>query len=73
MKDALWVLGVLVFGSGIVLAIITVWFAFGIAIRIVAFVIAVFAVLWFGGYVLYSWWTECVVEPYRARKKNRGK
>jgi phosphoglycerol transferase MdoB-like AlkP superfamily enzyme len=73
MKNALWVLGCVATGIGFILAVVTAWFAFGFFIRIIAFLVALIGVVFFAAFVMWSWWTECVVEPYRVkRKKKRG-
>lgn len=69
MKQALMVLGGLALGIGFILAVVTAWFAFGFFIRIIAFLVAIIAVLVFSAFVVWSWWHECVVEPYQAKKK----
>lgn len=73
MKEALKVLGWIAFLLGASLAILTLIFAFSIGIRIVGFLLALFGVGGFFVYVLWSWWIECVVEPFRKRKNSKGK
>lgn len=74
MKDALKVIGWTAFVLGAALSVLTLLFAFSIGIRIIGFLIAVFGVGGFLCYVVWSWWTECVIEPIRSkRKSNRRK
>ena len=71
MKDALKVIGWVSFGLGCIIAIFTLIFAFSIGIRILGFLLALFGVGGFLCYVVWSWWTECVIEPIRKKKKPR--
>lgn len=71
MKQALKVLVGLALGIGFILAVVTVWFAFGLFLRIIAFIVAIVGVVVFFAFVVWSWWHECVVEPYQEKKKGR--
>ena len=69
MKNALWVLACISVVIGVTLAIVTVWFAVGLILRIIAFLMAVFAVMMILAFIVWSWWAECVVEPYQLKRK----
>lgn len=67
MKEALKVIGYISFGIGALLTILTLIFAFSIGVRIVGILVALFGVVWFFGFVAWSWWTECVVIHFRKK------
>ena len=69
MKQALMVIGYVSFGIGSLITILTLIFAFSIGIRILGVLVAIVGVIWFLGFVVWSWWTECVIEPLRKKKK----
>lgn len=69
MKDALKVIAWTAFGIGCVITFFTLVFAFSIGIRIVGVLIAIFGVGGFICYVVWSWWTECVLPSLRKKKK----
>lgn len=69
MKEAFKVIGYISFGIGVLIAILTLIFAFSVGIRILGVLIAIVGVIWFFGFVVWSWWTECVIEPLRKKKK----
>ncbi len=69
MKNALVALGWIAFSIGGLLTLLTLIFAFSIGIRIVGVLLAVFGVGGFLCYVVWSWWTECVIAPLRSKKR----
>jgi len=71
MKKALWVLASISVIAGVLLAIVTVWFAVGLILRIIAFLIAIIGVILIVAFIVWSWWQECVVEPYQLKRKLR--
>jgi len=73
MRKALSVLIGLAVALGFALAVITAWFAFGFILRIIGFLVAIIGVLFVCAFIGWSWWTECVVEPYRAKRKKPQK
>ena len=72
MKKAVQALIGLALGLGFILAVVTAWFAFGFFLRIIGFIVAIIVVIVFFAFVVWSWWHECVVEPYQE-KKNGGR
>lgn len=52
-----------------ILAIITMWFAFGFIIRIIAAIAAVIGTCFIVGAIIWLSFDELVLEPRRARKK----
>lgn len=73
MRNALVAIGWIAFSIGGLLTLLTLIFAFSIGIRIVGVLLAIFGVGGFICYVVWSWWTECVVEPWRKKRKPRSK
>jgi hypothetical protein len=71
MKNAFVAIGWIAFIIGGFITILTLIFAFSIGIRIVGVLVAVFGVGGFLCYVVWSWWTECVVQPMRKKRKPR--
>lgn len=69
MKNALWVLACISVVIGVTLAIVTVWFAVGLILRIIAVIVAIIGIFIIIGFIVWSWWTECVVEPYLHKRK----
>ena len=69
MKNALWVLACISVVVGVILAIVTVWFAVGLILRTIGFFVAIIGFILIVAFIVWSWWTECVVEPYLLKRK----
>lgn len=69
MKNAILALACISLVVGVSLAIVTVWFAAGLILRIIGFLVACFGIMIIIAFIVWSWWTECVVEPYQLKRK----